>query len=485
MAIPVNIEDLINQRTVESTRIEYKENFNPEPIIRSICAFANDIDNIGGGYIIIGIEEENGFPKYPLKGVNKESIDGTLKKLREYCHFIEPLYEPVVEPVFYKGVYLIVIWVSGGYGRPYKAPKNANNKQSVKYYYIRKFSSSVIASPEEEKELFYASTSIPFDDRPNLAAELEDLDIGLIRGHLKEIGSSLYEHSDKLDLKTLCTDMQIAGGPPERLKPLNVGILMFCEHPEKYFRYARIEVVDIPDPTGTDMIEKTFSGPIQRQLKDALSYIKNYVLKEATVKIENQAEALKISNYPFDAVEEILANAVYHRSYQISEPITVRITPSCMEITSFPGFDRSITESSIANEDIRARMYRNRRIGDFLKELRLIEGRNTGFPNARKALETNGSPKLKFVMNPERDYLSVIIPVHEYFTNKKNKNEEYEDRIVNMLSEKPLSLTELSHAMGYKGITSKLKKTVDSMIDRKILAVILGENNKPKIRVNK
>ena len=88
-------------------------------------------------------------------------------------------------------------------------------------------------------------------------------------------------------------------------------------------------------------------------------------------------------------------------------------------------------------------------------------------------------------MNPERDYLSVIIPVHEYFTNKKNKNEEYEDRIVNMLSEKPLSLTELSHAMGYKGITSKLKKTVDSMIERKILAVILGENNKPKIRANK
>ncbi|MBR1911340.1 MAG: hypothetical protein IJ828_03170 [Treponema sp.] len=207
---------------------------------------------------------------------------------------------------------------------------------------------------------------------------------------------------------------------------------------EKYFRYARIEVVDIPDPTGTDMIEKTFSGPIQRQLKDALAYIKNYVLKDATIKIENQAEALKISNYPFDAVEEILANAVYHRSYQISEPITVRITPSCMEITSFPGFDRSITESSIENEDIRARMYRNRRIGDFLKELRFIEGRNTGFPNARKALEANGSPKLKLVMNPKRDYLSVIIPVHDYFTNKEDKNKEYEDRIVNMLSEKDL-----------------------------------------------
>ena len=46
MAIPVNIEDLIKQKVVESTRIEYKESFNPEPIVRTICAFANDIDNI-------------------------------------------------------------------------------------------------------------------------------------------------------------------------------------------------------------------------------------------------------------------------------------------------------------------------------------------------------------------------------------------------------------------------------------------------------
>ena len=49
-------------------------------------------------------------------------------------------------------------------------------------------------------------------------------------------------------------------------------------------------------------------------------------------------------NYPYAAVEEILSNAVHHRSYQIGEPINVRITPTAMEITSFPGFDRSITD---------------------------------------------------------------------------------------------------------------------------------------------
>ena len=45
MALPINVSDLIQQRVIESARIEYKGDWNPEPILHSICAFANDIDN--------------------------------------------------------------------------------------------------------------------------------------------------------------------------------------------------------------------------------------------------------------------------------------------------------------------------------------------------------------------------------------------------------------------------------------------------------
>lgn len=45
MALPINISDLINRRVIESARIEYKGAWNPEPILHSICAFANDLDN--------------------------------------------------------------------------------------------------------------------------------------------------------------------------------------------------------------------------------------------------------------------------------------------------------------------------------------------------------------------------------------------------------------------------------------------------------
>ena len=62
-ALSINISDLINRRIVENTRVEYKKDWNPEPILHSICAFANDIDNWGGGYIIIGIDEVSSIPE--------------------------------------------------------------------------------------------------------------------------------------------------------------------------------------------------------------------------------------------------------------------------------------------------------------------------------------------------------------------------------------------------------------------------------------
>lgn len=480
MGIPLNIDDLINRRVVESSRIEFKSDWNPNAVIHTICAFANDIDNLGGGYIVIGVDELDGSPIFPIKGVEQKNIDNILKELVGFCHFIEPLYNPVVEPIIYQDKYVIVIWATGGYGRPYKASKDVFLEKSNKLYYIRKFNSTIVASPNEEKELFYISSDIPFDDRPNLLTKVSDLDLQLMRQHLNEIGSNLYEFSLNKSVEELALDLQIISGPPEDLRPLNVGILMFTENPQKFFRYARIEVVDIPDPTGSGMVEKVFTGPIQRQLKDALLFLKNYLIKEIVIKEDDKPEAIRVFNYPFRAIEEILGNAVYHRSYQINEPITVKITPTEIEITSFPGFDRSISNEDISNYTIRSKRYRNRRIGDFLKELRLIEGRNTGFPNTYKALEKNGSSYPIFVMDENREYLSVIIPIHPYFLPKERRNAKsitYEKGIIEILRERPMGLNDLAKELGYKGISKKLSKRVNELIDAGILKRVAKEGS--------
>lgn len=163
------------------------------------------------------------------------------------------------------------------------------------------------------------------------------------------------------------------------------------------------------------MTEQIFTGPLDKQLRDALGYIKNYIIKEMVIKIPGQAEAERIFNLPYEAVEESLCNAVYHKSYQIGEPVTVTVTPEKMEITSLPGPDRIITDEDIARCRLVSRRYRNRRIGDFLKELKLIEGRNTGIPTILRAMEKNGSKPPVFETDEERSYLTVILPVHEKF----------------------------------------------------------------------
>jgi ATP-dependent DNA helicase RecG len=49
--LPINLEDLLRQRKVEGERIEYKKGWNPDPIMRNLCAFANDFVNPGGDFL--------------------------------------------------------------------------------------------------------------------------------------------------------------------------------------------------------------------------------------------------------------------------------------------------------------------------------------------------------------------------------------------------------------------------------------------------
>ena len=150
MAIPIPVKDLLLARRVESTRIEYKANWNPEKVLHSICAFANDIDNTGGGYIVLGVAEKDGRPIPPPQGLQKDSVDAINKELVRLCKLLEPVFLPVVEPVEYDGVELLVIWVPGGYERPYKAPiVIAKDVRPEKACYIRKMASTLRATVAE------------------------------------------------------------------------------------------------------------------------------------------------------------------------------------------------------------------------------------------------------------------------------------------------------------------------------------------------
>lgn len=129
--------------------------------------------------------------------------------------------------------------------------------------------------------------------------------------------------------------------------------------------------------------------------------------------LQRKAEAERFWNYPYAAIEEAVVNAVYHRSYDIREPIEVRITPEDLVVLSFPGPDRSIRMADLRKGKAVSRRYRNRRIGEFLKELDLTEGRSTGISKILRVMQSNGSPTPEFESDDGRTYFLIRLPVHQ------------------------------------------------------------------------
>lgn len=93
--LPIKLQDLLRQRTVEGERIEYKAGWNPDAIVRTLCAFANDFENLGGGYVVIGQDcDADGRPLFPPVGLAENQLDRIQQELLAACQLIQPPYFP-------------------------------------------------------------------------------------------------------------------------------------------------------------------------------------------------------------------------------------------------------------------------------------------------------------------------------------------------------------------------------------------------------
>ena len=456
MALPININELLHGRVVETERLEFKEGWNPEAVLHTMCSFANDIHDWGGGYIVIGIAEKNGVPVFPPKGLSPSEIARIQKELLHLSHKMYPPYFPTVDVTRYQGKEIVIVWASGGTHRPYKA-KVSLAKDSEQAYYIRRNATTKRATTSDERELMKLAQHIPFDDRINQKASLNDLNVRLIEQYLIAVGSQLAKEVSKMPFEDLCRRMNIVEGPPEFLKPKNIGLLLFADDPQKFFPITRIEVVHYEDDIGDKFNERIFTGPIHEQVREALAYLKNSTITEYVRKVPNRAEANRFFNYPYAALEEALVNAVYHRSYEEREPIEVRIYPDRILINSFPGPMPPLSKADLNKSVVTSHKYRNRRLGDFLKELHLTEGRCTGFPKIRRALKRNGSPAPRFETDTDRTYFLTTLKVHPQARAAalKKSLKTTVEKTVEITVEKILAFIQEDPAITQKGLMAK------------------------------
>jgi ATP-dependent DNA helicase RecG len=289
---------------------------------------------------------------------------------------------------------LIVLWVPGGQTRPYKVPASVTAKNKTWHYYIRRYASTVEAKGEDELELLSLAAKVPFDDRFCQAARIADLSQPLMQDFLREVRSELAPEAPALPVETLGRQMNVVGGADEAPLPKNVGLLFFNEAPERFFPGTQIDVLWFPESAGGD-------------------------------------------RFPYAALEEALVNAVYHRSYEEREPIEVRISPDELVVLSFPGPDGSIKLADLQAGRAVSRRYRNRRVGEFLKELELTEGRATGIPKILKVMAANRSPPPMFETDDERISFVVRLPVHE---GARTTSTVVTDQVTDQVTDAVLSL---------------------------------------------
>ena len=181
--LPVSIEDLIHARSVEDNRREFKAAWNPATqtaVVRTICAFANDLLNLNGGYVILGVETDtSGNPVLPPRGLENANVDTIQREMLGQCNRIHPRYHPVLFPVTYHDRLILVVWAPGGDYRPYEAPRTATAGDRA--YYVREGSQTVEAKGTLRSQLFEQAAKVPFDDRINRATELDNVSDRLVK----------------------------------------------------------------------------------------------------------------------------------------------------------------------------------------------------------------------------------------------------------------------------------------------------------------
>ena len=484
--LPINISKILDGRTIENSRLEYKEGWNPERILHTICAFANDYDNIGGGYIIIGIREDGGLPaEFP--GVTPEEIAKIDRELMRLCNYLEPRYMPRMSQETYRGVTLCVIWAPPGESRPYTCPVSlGDDKSRERAYYIRRLSNMVRANHDEEVALIRGSSSkTTFDNSVNGTATIADISWPYVSEYLTSVGSNI--DLEMASAISVYRAMGIVRGPSDFPRPVNVGLMMFSMHPEEFFPKTYAEVSVINQDSGEVMRDVRFTGPVAYQIQQIMMFLNNGIIGTITRKRSDRTEAETVVNYPVVALREVVVNAYFHRDYEIQEPVKVRIYSDMIAVISYPGLDRSITRENMDRGDFRCDYCRNSRLGDYLKEMDLAEMRNSGIPMVFKAMRENGSPQPRFITDDDRRSIRVELPIHPYFledeppsddqaTNidrdvgRTRTPDEIKDGILEVLRERGCTpSSEISKALGYSRITGTFRRCLNELMDQGLI----------------
>ncbi len=415
--------DLKELCTRESERVEWKENGTDDEVVKSIAktisAFANDISNLGGGYVVCGAKEgrdEYGFPKVIYTGLSSTALKTIEGKVLQYCReAISPALVPIVSelenPEDKSSRILVFTVLASPDVHSYR--DKAGNGQTC---YIRISRETREARNGLYLQLLTKKNKVEFfDKRVNPAATIADLDLLTLREYLQEIDSAFldkpleYYISDVNQISAYLPPLFVKSGLDNVLRPRNFALLLFGKQ-ESIARlfteaYTVFSVYPGTDRSGPIAERYTINGNLVWQARRIIALLdaQNATLFDKSSNRPNQEK------YPGGVLHEAAVNAVVHRDYEIQSPNRVTVFGDRIEINSMGTLHWSVDkEQFLAGKS--SPFWRNQSLAYIFNRLQLAQAEGQGMATIFKTMEREGYPRPIFELGAQN--INCIIPAY-------------------------------------------------------------------------
>ncbi len=371
---------------MESDRVERKRDYRSgaDRIRQAICAFANDLaDRRLPGVIFVGQNDDG-----TCAGIDID--DALLKTLGGLRSDGQILPFPVISVARREigGCTVAVIEVAPSTQPPVRVDGRT---------WIRVGPRRGTATPEEERRLAEKQIwhNLTFDARPCLDATWDDLD--LVRFEAEYVPSATSPEIRRQNGRSTEDKLRALRFLSRDGRPANAALLLFGKDPRAYFPGAYIQFLRVDGPDLTDPIvdQKEIGGTVPDQVRQIEELMRLNVRTAASI---GGAQRREQPDYPLEALEQLIRNALLHRSYDGSTmPTKVYWYSDRIEIINPGGLFGEVTPETIWQN---ATAYRNPLLAEGLKNLGVVERFGVGLAMARRALERNGNPSLGFQFEP-------------------------------------------------------------------------------------
>jgi len=367
----------------ESERLERKRDASDgEKIRQSICALANDLTQSRRvGVIIIGQADDLSCTHLPISDALLTKIGGWRSDGK-----FQPFPVMAVEQRNVAGCDLIVVSVQPAENTPIKYDGRI---------WIRTGSRLGQASPEEERilnERRRFASSIPFDAKGLREADLSDID--LVRFNLEFLPSAFPSDVLARNSRSEADKLSILRLIDGEGYPTVSGLLLLGKLPQHFFPGAYIQVLKIDGIRLTDPIidQHGISGTLPDQIRRIDELMELWIKTSVVI---GGARRVDQTDYPLEALRQIIRNAVLHRNYDgTNAPVRVSWFNDRIEIQSPGGPYGQVTPENFGKPNVAD--YRNPTVAEGLKALGFVEKFGFGLQSAKLSLEQNGNPPMQF-----------------------------------------------------------------------------------------